>query len=63
MSNTIIKFKYREGEIATSPNGESLKILHCLVPLSKERGEPVYLVNYKNKVQTMTEDVLLSNII
>lgn len=61
MSDKIVEFRYRPEEYVSGRNGESIKILHCLVPLSKELGENMYLVNYKNKIQVMSENDITSN--
>lgn len=56
MSNKIVEFNYSADEIVAGKNGETIKILHRLVPLSRELGEPAYLVSYRNKVITMLEN-------
>ena len=57
---TKMKYKYKRGATLICDSGEILKIMRRLNQESLNAGEPVYLVKYQGKLQTLSESEILN---
>ena len=52
--------KYKRGETITGDSGVIVKVMRKINRDSINAGEPVYLVKYQGKIQTLSESEILN---